>query len=158
MPATSKTQQWPQDWKGSIFISVPKKGNPKECWNYHTIALISHTSKVMLKISSQPSGIHEPWTSRCSSCIQKRQRNQTSNCQHMVDHWKSKRIPEKHLLLLYLLCQSLWLCGSQQTVENSSRDGNARSPDLPPEITVCRTGINSCMTRNPFLAFLNAYL
>ena len=45
-----KTQQWPQDWKRSIFISIPKKGNAKECSNYHTTALISHTSKVMLKI------------------------------------------------------------------------------------------------------------
>ena len=45
-----KTQQWTQDWKKSIFIPIPKKGNAKECSNYHTIALISHTSKVMLKI------------------------------------------------------------------------------------------------------------
>ena len=44
-----KTQQWPQDWKRSVFIPVPKKGNAKECSNYHTIALISHASKVMLK-------------------------------------------------------------------------------------------------------------
>ena len=44
------TQQWPQDWKRSVFISIPKKGNTKECSNYHTIALISYTSKVMLKI------------------------------------------------------------------------------------------------------------
>ena len=45
-----KTQQWPQDWKRSIFISIPKKGNAKECSNYCTIALIAHDSKVMLKI------------------------------------------------------------------------------------------------------------
>ena len=45
-----KTQQWPQDWKMSVFIPIPKRGNPKECSNYHTIALISHASKVMLKI------------------------------------------------------------------------------------------------------------
>ena len=45
-----KTQQWPQDWKRSVFISIPKKGNAKECSNYHTIALISHASKVMLPI------------------------------------------------------------------------------------------------------------
>ena len=45
-----KTQQWPQDWKRSVFISIPKKGNAKECLNYCTIALISHTSKIMLKI------------------------------------------------------------------------------------------------------------
>ena len=45
-----KTQQWPQDWKTSVFIPIPKKGNAKECSNYHTIALISYASKVMLKI------------------------------------------------------------------------------------------------------------
>ena len=45
-----KTQQWPQDWKRSVFIPIPKKGNAKECSNYHTIALISHASKVLLKI------------------------------------------------------------------------------------------------------------
>ena len=47
---TWKTQQWPQDWKRSVSIPIPKKGNAKECSNYCTIALISHTSKVMLKI------------------------------------------------------------------------------------------------------------
>ena len=45
-----KTQQWPQDWKRSVFIPIPKKGNAKECSNYHTIALILQVSKVMLKI------------------------------------------------------------------------------------------------------------
>ena len=44
-----KTQQWPQDWERSVFIPIPKKGNPKECSNNHTIALILYTSKVMLK-------------------------------------------------------------------------------------------------------------
>ena len=46
-----KTQQWPQDWKKSVFIPIPKKGNAKGCSNYHTVALISHSSKVMLKFS-----------------------------------------------------------------------------------------------------------
>ena len=45
-----KTQQWPQDWKGSVFIPIPKKGNAKECSNYCTIALISHVTKVMVNI------------------------------------------------------------------------------------------------------------
>ena len=45
-----KTQEWPQDWKRSVFIPIPKKGNAKKCLNYHTISLISHASKVMLKI------------------------------------------------------------------------------------------------------------
>ena len=46
-----KTHQWPQDWKRSVFIPIPKNGNAKECFNYHTIALISHASKVMLSCS-----------------------------------------------------------------------------------------------------------
>ena len=54
-----KTQQWPQDWKRTVFIPIPKKGNAKECSNYHTIEFISHTSKVMLKFSSQASAIRE---------------------------------------------------------------------------------------------------
>ena len=46
-----KTQQWPQDWKRSVFFLIPKKGNAKECSNYHIIALISHVSKVLLKLT-----------------------------------------------------------------------------------------------------------
>ena len=57
-------------------------------------------------------------------------RNQRSNCQHVLDHRKSKRFLEKHLLLLYWLHQSLWLCGSQQTMENSKRDWNTILPYL----------------------------
>ena len=48
-----KTQQWQQNWKRSVFISIPKKGNDKECSNYHTITLISHASNVMLKFSKR---------------------------------------------------------------------------------------------------------
>ena len=69
--------------------------------------------------------------------------NQRSNCQDPLDHGKSNRVPEKHLFLLYWLCQSLWLCGSQETVENSEREGNTRPPDLPLEKPVCRSGSNS---------------
>ena len=50
MPAKLETQQWPQAWKRSVFIPIPKKGNAKDCSNYHKITLISHASKVMLKI------------------------------------------------------------------------------------------------------------
>ena len=77
-------------------------------------------------------------TSICTSWIQKTQRSQKSNCRHLLVHSKSKSVPEKHLLLLYWLCQRLWLCGSQQIVENSSRDRNTRPPYLPPEKAVCR--------------------
>ena len=60
-----KTHQRLSDWKRSVFIPIPKKGNAKECSNYHTIALISHTSKVMLKIlqARLASTVHEPRTS-----------------------------------------------------------------------------------------------
>ena len=65
-----KTQQWPQDWKRSVFIPIPKKGNAKECSYYHIILLISHTSKVKLKNSpSQASTVCEPRTSRGSNWI-----------------------------------------------------------------------------------------
>ena len=64
-----KTQQWPLDWKRSVFTPIPKKSNAKECSNYGTIALISHASKVMLKIPIQASAICELWTFRCSSWI-----------------------------------------------------------------------------------------
>ena len=67
-------------------------------------------------------------------------RNQRSHCQHSLDHRKSNRVPEKHLL--HLLCYSLWLCGSQQTVENSHRDGNTKPPYLPPETPVFRSRSN----------------
>ena len=96
-----KIQQWPQDWKRSVFISIPK-GNTKECSKYFTIALTSYDSKVMLKNpSSQVSIVHELRTSRYTGWIQKMQRNWRSNCQRPLDHRKSKGIPEKHLLLLH---------------------------------------------------------
>ena len=107
-----KTQQWPQHWKRSICIPIPKKGNAKECSNYRTIVLISHASKVMLKILQarlQQYVNHELPEVQAGF----RKRNQRSNCQHPLYHWKRKRVTEKHQFLLYWLCQSLWLCGSQ---------------------------------------------
>ena len=62
------------------------------------------------------------------------------------DHRKIDKLSGRHLLLIYWLCQSLWLCGSQQTVENSERDRNTRSPDLPPEKPVC--GLATVRTRH----------
>ena len=62
-----KTQQWPQNWKRSVFFPIPKKGNAKECSNDHTIALISHVGSNVQNSPSQASTVHEPWTFRCSS-------------------------------------------------------------------------------------------
>ena len=105
----------------SVFIPIPKKGNTKECSNYHTVAFISHASKVILKILQGFWSFNSMWTENFQifKLDLERQRSQISNCQHPLDHWKSKRIIEKYLFLLYWLCQSLWLCESQQTVENT---------------------------------------
>ena len=115
MPANLENSAVATGLQKVIFISIPKKGNAKECSNYHKIALISHTSKVMLKILQvrpQQDVNHELLDVQADL---EKERNQRSNCQHLLDHWKSKRVPEKHLFLLYWLCQSLWLCGSQST-------------------------------------------
>ena len=138
-----KTQQWPQHWKRSDFIIIPKNGNAKECSKYCTIALISHSSKVMLKIlQARPQQYvnHEIPDVEAGFRKGRGTRGQIANIRWII---KKARVPPKHLLLLYWLCQSLWLCRSQRTVEKSSRDGNTRPPDLPLEKSVCRSGSNS---------------
>ena len=119
--------------KGQFSFHSQRKAMPK---NVQTTAHL-YSSHMLVKWCSKFSkpGFNscEPWTSSLSSWIEKRQWNKRSNCQHPLDHWKSKRVPEKHLLLFCWVRQSLWLCGLQQTVENSERDGNARPPDLPPK-------------------------
>ena len=119
-----KTQQWPQDCKRSVFTPIPEKGNAKECSNYRTIALISHASKVMLKILQarlQQYVNHELPDVQAGFRKGRGTRDQIANICWIME--KRKRVPEKHLFLLYWLCQGLWLCGSQETVENSERDG-----------------------------------
>ena len=95
-----KTQQWPQDWKRSVFIPLPKKGNAKECSKYHATALISHASKVMLKILQvrlQEYMRQELPDVQAGFRKGRGTRDQTAN----TDHRKSKTIPEKHSLLLH---------------------------------------------------------
>ena len=125
-----KTLQWPQCWQRSVFIPIQKKGNSKECSFYHAIVLISLASKVILKILQAK--LHSTWTENWE--LRTGLRNQRSNCQHPLDHIESMGIPEKkHLHLLHWLCESLSLCGPQQTVENSYVNGSPRSPYLSPE-------------------------
>ena len=96
-----KTQQWPQDWKRSVYISIPKKSNAKECSNYHTIALISHASKVMLKILQARL---QQYVNRELPDVQagfrkgRGARDQIANIRWII---KTARVPEKHLFLLY---------------------------------------------------------
>ena len=109
-----KTQQLSQDWKRSTFIPLLKKGNAKECSNHHAITLISHSSKIILKIL-QPKlqQYMNPELPDVQAGFRK--------CRELEIKLPTsagslkKRIPEKYLFLLYWLCQSLWLCGSQQT-------------------------------------------
>ena len=97
-----KTQQWPQDWKRAVFIPIPKKGNAKECLNYCTIALISHTSKVMLKILQARL---QQYVNCELSYVQagfrkgRGTRDQIANICCIIK--KSKSFPEIHLFLLY---------------------------------------------------------
>ena len=95
-----KTQQWPQEWK-RCFHSIPKERQSKECSNYHTIVLISHASKVTLNILQarlQQYVNHELPDVQAGFTKGRGSRHQIAN---ILDHGKSKRVPEKHLLLLY---------------------------------------------------------
>ena len=97
-----KTQQWSQDWKRSVVIPIPKKGNDKECSNYHAITLIYNTSKVMLKILQarlQQYMKHEHPDVQARFKESREIRDQIFNI--LLDHRKSKRVPGKHLYLLY---------------------------------------------------------
>ena len=126
-----------------FLTSPPKKGNARECSKYCTVAIISHASKVMLKFLQariQWYMNHELPDVQPGLRKGRGTRDQIANIRWII---KKARVPEKHLFLLYWLCQRLWLCGSQYTVENSERDGNTRPPDLLLEKPVCRSGSNS---------------
>ena len=96
------TQQWPQDWKRSVFIPIPYKGNAKECSNYRTIALISHASKVMLKILQarlQQYVNHELPDVQAGFKKGRRTRDQIANIHWIME--KARESKKKHLFLLY---------------------------------------------------------
>ena len=115
-----KTQQWPQDWKRSVFILVPKKDNAKECSNYCTIALILHASKVMLKILQvrlqQYMNCELPDV-QAGFRKGRGTRDQIANILWIIE--KAREFQKNVYFCFIDYCQSLWLCGSQQTVERS---------------------------------------
>ena len=118
--------------------AIPKNAQTKEC----TIALISHTSKVMLKILQarlQQHVNHALPDVQAGFRESRGTRDQIANIRRIIE---KVRIPEKRLSAL-LIYQSLCLCRSQHTVENPSRDGNSRPPLLSPEKSVCRSRSNS---------------
>ena len=96
-----ETYQWPQDWKRSVFIPIPKKGNAKECSNYYTIAFISDASKVMLKIIQarlQQYANHDLPDVQAGFRKGRGTRDQIANIRWIIE---KARVPEKHLFLLY---------------------------------------------------------
>ena len=97
-----KTQQWPQAWKRSVFIPIPKKGNAKECSNYHTISLISHTGKEMLKILQarvQQYMKHELPNVQAGFRKGRGIREQIANIRWIIK--KAREFQKKQLFLLY---------------------------------------------------------
>ena len=138
-----KTQPWPQDWKRSVFIPIPKKGNVKECSNYCTVALISHTSKVIHKIlQARLQQFVNCELSDVQAGFRKGRgtRDQTANIHLIIA--KATEF-QKNIYFYFIEYAESFDCGSQQTVENSSRDVNVRPPDLPCEKSICRSGSNS---------------
>ena len=137
-----KIQQWPQDWKRSVFIPILKKGKAKEYSNYHTIALISHASKIMLKILQARLHQYVNWELlevRAGFRKGRGTRYQISNLHWIIEKAREfkKASTSASLTMLKPLCR-LW-----QTVENSERDGNTRPPYLSLEKPVCKSRINS---------------
>ena len=117
MPANLENSAMDTGLEKSVFIPISKKSNAKECSTNCTTALISHASKVMLKILPVRLQQYVKWElpdAQVGFRKSRGTRNQIANI-HLLNHRKSKRITEKHLLLIYWLHQSLWLCGSQQT-------------------------------------------
>ena len=96
-----KTQQWPQDWKRSVFIPIPKKGNGKECSNYRIIALISHASKVILKSLQAMLQQYVNFELPGVNLVLEKAEEPEIKLPTSPGSPKSKRVPEKHLFLHY---------------------------------------------------------
>ena len=127
--------------KGQFFITIPKRGTAKESSNYHTVALISHTSKVILKIlqARLPEYMNRELPD-VQAVFRKGRgtRDQISNiC------WIIEKAREFQKNICFIDDAKVCLYGSQQTVENSERDGNTRRPYLHPEKSVCRLRSNT---------------
>ena len=138
-----KTQQWTQDWKRSVFIPIPKKGKAKERSNYHIIALISHASKVMLKIlQSKPQQYVNHELADVKLVLEKAEETEIKVLISAGSTKKVSKFRKTSISTLFTI-QSLWLCGSQQTVGNSLKDGNTRPLYLPPEKYIYRSRSNS---------------
>src|SRR5574337_788348 len=131
-----------KDWKRSVFIPIPKKDSAKECTNYHTVVVISHTSMVMLKIQARLQQYMNQELPDVQAEFRKGRgtKDQIANICWIIE---TARTFQKNTYFCFIDYAKAFDCGSQQTVENSSKDRNTRPPDLPPEKPVCRSGSNS---------------
>ena len=140
-----KTQQQPQDWKMSVFIPIAKKGNAKECSNYHTIELILHTSKLIPKILQARL---QQYVNRDLPDIQTGFRKGRGirdqiEIQHPLDHQKSKRVPE-NIYFCFIDYAKAFDCVDHNKLWKILKEmGNTRPPDLLLEKPACRSGSNS---------------
>ena len=136
-----KTQQWPLDWKKSVFIPIPKKDNAKACSNYCMIALISHTSKVMLKMLQARLQQYINWELpdvQAGFTKGRGTRDQTANiC------WIIEKAREFQKIICFIDYAEAFDCVDHNKLEKSSRDGNTRPPYLFPKKSVCRSRSNS---------------
>ena len=127
----------------AVFIPIPQKGNAKECWNDHTIALISHASKVMLKILQARL---QQYVNRELPDVQagfrkgRGTRDQIANIRWIIE--KAREF-QNNIFFCFIAYAKAFDCVDHNKLENSERDGNTRSPDLPLEKSVCRSGSNS---------------
>ena len=131
------------DWKRSVFIPIPKKSNAKECLNYHTIAFILHASKVMLKIlQARPHQHVNCELPDVQTGFRKGRgiRDQTSSIYWIME--KTREF-QKNIYFCFIDYAKAFDCVDHNKLENSVRDGNTRTPDLPLEKFVCRSGSNS---------------
>ena len=123
-----KTQQWPKDWKRSVFIPIPKKGNAKQCSNYCTIALISHTSKVMLNILQariQQYVNHELPDVEAVFREGSEDRDQIANICLIIE--KAREF-QKNIYFCFIDYAKTFDCVDHNKLENSERDGNTTPP------------------------------
>ena len=128
-----KTQQWPQDWKRSVFIPIPKKGNAKECSNYRTIALISHTSEEMLKILQARL---QQYMNRELPDVQAGFRKGRGTRDQIASiHWiiEKRREFQKNIYFCFIDYAKAFDCVAHNEVWKTLRDGNIRPPYLLPE-------------------------
>ena len=143
MPANLENSAVATGLEMSVFIPIPKKGNAKECSNYHKIALISHASKVMLKILQarlQQYVNHEVPDVQAKVRKDRGTRDQIANICWII---KKAREFRKNIYFCFIDYAKAFDCVDHNKLENSERDGNPRLPDLPPEKSVYKSRSNS---------------